>query len=77
MFYFTYFLGFIVKVFAVKALSEYLQNKKIISDYLWTALLNIRGNLIMVWSFYGAWNRIQEVIGHLYEIVNMIRTLNG
>ncbi len=51
MFYFTYFLGFIVKVFAVKALSEYLQNKKIISDYLWTALLNIRDNLIMVWSF--------------------------
>ena len=76
MFYFTYFLGFIMKLFAVKEIAEYLENKKIMSDYLWAALLNITGNLIMVWSFYSAWDKIGNVIEQPDEIADIIHTLN-
>jgi len=76
MFYFTYFLGFILKLFAVREIAEYIGNRKIMSDYLWAAMLNITGNLIMVGSFYSAWDRIGEAIGRPEEIASIIHSLN-
>lgn len=76
MFYLTYFLGFILKLLAVREISEHLKDRRIMSDYLWAAMLNIAGNLIMIWAFYDAWAKIHEVIGQPDEIAGIIHTMN-
>ncbi|WP_240910663.1 DUF996 domain-containing protein [Thermococcus sp. MV11] len=76
MFYFTYFLGFIMKLFAVKEISAYLKKEQVMKDYLWAAMLNIIGNLVMLGAFYSAWDQMQDVIGNPEEINAIFRSLN-
>ncbi|WP_457750508.1 DUF996 domain-containing protein [Thermococcus sp.] len=76
MFYLTYFIGFVMKLFAVKEISEYLQRKEIMKDYLWAAILNITGNLIMMGAFYSARNQIHSVVGNPGEVEAILRSLN-
>jgi uncharacterized membrane protein len=76
IFYMTYFIGFIMKLFAVKELAEYFKEKRIMSDYLWAALLNILGNLVMMWAFYSAWDQIQYVLDDPEKIAEILGSLN-
>jgi len=76
MFYLTYFLGFVMKLFAVREIAAYFKRNDIMKDYIWAALLNIIGNLIMLGAFYSAWSQIHGVIGKPDEIEAILRSMN-
>jgi len=52
LFYMTYFIGFVLKLFAVKEIAEATGRLKIFKDYTWAALLNITASFIFSWAFY-------------------------
>lgn len=46
------FIGFILKLVAVKQISDATDNKEIFSKYLWAAILNIVAGIVLFGSFF-------------------------
>ncbi|NJE01194.1 DUF996 domain-containing protein [Thermococcus sp. JdF3] len=62
LFYVTYLVGFVLKLFAVKNIAEATKKENIFKDYIWAALLNITASLILSWAFYNMWDKMADVI---------------
>ncbi|WP_148882455.1 DUF996 domain-containing protein [Thermococcus aciditolerans] len=62
LFYVTYLVGFVLKLFAVKNIAEATKKESIFKDYIWAALLNITASLILSWAFYDMWDKMADVI---------------
>ncbi|NJE60870.1 DUF996 domain-containing protein [Thermococcus sp. 21S7] len=48
------FIGFVLKLFAVKNIAEATGREEIFSKYLWAAILNIVASLILVGTMWGS-----------------------
>ena len=62
LFYVTYFVGFIMKLFAVKEIAEATKKEKIFKDYIWAAMMNIAASFVLSWAFYDMWDKMADVI---------------
>lgn len=72
LFYITYFVGFIMKLFAVKEIAEATEREKIFRDYVWAAVLNILASFILSWALYRMWVKIPYMITNPEEFMDFM-----
>ncbi len=72
LFYMTYFIGFVLKLFAVKEIAEATGRLKIFRDYTWAALLNITASFIFSWAFYDMLSKYEGVIHNPAELEKLL-----
>ncbi|WP_456396819.1 DUF996 domain-containing protein [Thermococcus sp.] len=47
-------VGFVLKILAVKNISEVTKREEIFTKYLWAAILAILASIVAMWSFWGS-----------------------
>ncbi|WP_157726885.1 DUF996 domain-containing protein [Thermococcus radiotolerans] len=72
LFYVTYLVGFIMKLFAVKEIAEATKKEKIFKDYVWAAMLNIVASLVLSWAFYDMWDKMADVIHDPEQVAELM-----
>ena len=57
-----YFLGFVLKLFAVKDISEATGEEEIFKKYIWSAISGLLSGLLLSWAFYEMLNYARDYL---------------